>query len=82
MNFKWLTVPQTNETKEVEAAYLWEVRWCSRNGEYSSSVKPEVEGFTTEGLAQEFVTSLRNAFKLLKHTGLGTEVSVNKKVAK
>lgn len=76
--FKWLTVPKSNETKEVPSAYLYEVRWDSRYGEYSSSTKPEVEAFTTSELAEEFATSLRNAFKLIRHTS-GTAVSVQRK---
>jgi hypothetical protein len=75
MNFKWLTVPKTNETKEVEAVYLYEVRWRSRTGEYGSDTRPEVEGFVTQELADAFATSLRNAYKLLRTTS-GTDVSV------
>jgi hypothetical protein len=79
MNFRWLTMPKSNETKEVPTAYMWEVRWRSRNGEFYSDTRPEVEAFTTRELADEFVTSLRNAFKLLRHKGSGTEMSVKRK---
>jgi len=77
--FRWLTMPKSNETKDVQAAYLWEVRWRSRHGEYSSDVRDEVEGFTTLELADEFATSLGNAFKLLRHKGKGIEVYVKRK---
>jgi hypothetical protein len=75
ITFKWLTVPTSNETKEVNAVQLWEVRWHSRHGEYHSDTRPEVEAFITKELAEEFATSLRNAYKLLRHTN-GTGVSM------
>lgn len=76
--FKKLTVPETNDTKEIEAAQTWEVRWTSRYAEYSSSTSPQVEVFYSEELAEEFKKSLENAFKLLKHTGAGTQVTIKK----
>jgi hypothetical protein len=63
LTFKWLTVPFTNWTREVEAVQLWEVRWESRHGQYNDDTQPEMEAFTTETAAQEFATALRNAFK-------------------
>lgn len=42
LSFKWLTVPETNATKQVEAVQLWEVRWKSRHGEYYSDTRPEI----------------------------------------
>lgn len=70
--FKKLTVPFTNQTKEVDAVQLWEVRWTSRHGEYSSDVRPEMEGFTSPEEAHEFSDALRNAFKLIRHTSRTT----------
>jgi hypothetical protein len=72
--FKKLTVPLTNKTKEVEAVQLWEVRWTSRHGEYSSDTRPEMEAFTSPEAAHEFADALKNAFKLLRHTSGDTIV--------
>ncbi len=77
MDFKWLRIPFSNETKEIKVAQTWEVRWQSRYGEYSGSVRPELESFLTEKEANDFAESLRAAYKLLRHTS-GTEVSVAK----
>ena len=77
LTFKWLTAPFTNQTREVEAVQMWNVRWQSRNGEYTDHVHPELEAFPTETQAQEFATSLRNAFALIRHTS-GTRVSVSR----
>lgn len=72
---KWLTVPASNETREIEVAQLWEVRWKSRHGPYHSDVRPEVEAFPSRQAAEEFAESLRNAFDLVRHTS-GTKVTV------
>ena len=60
--------------KSVEAIELYEVHWMSRHGEYSSSVRREAEFFPSLEEASEFAVALKNAFKLLKHTGEGTKV--------
>ena len=75
--FKWFTIPSSNETKQVEAVQLWEVRWQSRYGENSWCVQPEMECFTSEELAKEFVASLESAFKLVRHTS-GTKVTIRR----
>lgn len=72
---KLLTVLVSNETREIEVAQLWEVRWQSRHGEYSMDVRPEIEAFPTRQAAEEFAESLRNAFDLVRHTS-GTNVTV------
>jgi glutamate dehydrogenase/leucine dehydrogenase len=77
MAFKWLTVPWSNETKQIQVMQTWEVRWQSRNGEYSGNVKPEAEVFTSEEEAVEFANSLKKAFRLIRHTS-GTSVSISK----
>lgn len=74
---KKLTVPFTNATRETDAVQLWEVRWTSRYGEYHYCTKPEMEAFTSPEAADEFAESLRNAFKLIRHTD-GTKVTVRK----
>lgn len=75
--FKWLTVPQSNETKQVEAVQLWEVRWESRHGPATWETRPELETFTSESSAQEFAQALRNAYRLIRHTS-GAHVSITK----
>jgi hypothetical protein len=65
---KWLDVPETNNTRQIEAIQLWEVRWVSRHGEYSHSMSPEMEAFASQEEAESFAASLRNAFKLIRHT--------------
>ena len=77
LTFKWLTAPFTNQTREVEAVQMWNVRWQSRNGEYTDDTQPELEAFPTEAQAQEFATALRNAFALIRYTS-GTRVSVRR----
>jgi hypothetical protein len=76
---KWLTVPETNNTRQVEAIRLWEVRWHSRNGEYSHSVRPEMEAFPSQEEAEAFSVSLKNAFELIRHTH-GNHVTVTSRV--
>lgn len=74
---KLLTVPQTNETTQIEVVQLWTVRWVSRNGPYSGDLRQEVEAFTSEADATAFKQSLENAFQLLRHTS-GTTVIIIK----
>lgn len=68
MFMKWLTMPSSNAVEQVGAVQTWEVRWVSRHGTISFAVRQEVEVFTSEEAADRFATSLRNAFKLLRHT--------------
>ena len=75
--FKKTEVPVSNETEIVDTVQLWEVRWYSRNGVYSQDTKPEIECFINEEDAKKFAQSLRNAFKLIRHTS-GTKVEVVK----
>jgi hypothetical protein len=77
MNLKWLTVPWSNRTKRVETVQLYEVRWMARYDEYFGNTRPEVEGFLSEAAAEEFARSLRNAFKLIRHSS-GTRVEIIK----
>jgi hypothetical protein len=65
---KFLTVPASNEVREIEVAQLWEVRWTSRDGSYSGETQPEMEGFPSRQAAEEFAESLRNAFALIRTT--------------
>jgi hypothetical protein len=75
---KWLTVPVSNDTTQVDVVETWSVRWTSRDGEFSSNTRPEMEVFTSETDAENFATSLRNAFALLRHRGVGTQVTVRR----
>lgn len=70
-------VPETNETVLVDAVQLWEVRWQSRHAGGHYDTQPEVEVFVSEEGAKAFATSLRNAFRLLRHTSR-IEVTVEK----
>jgi len=64
---KWLSIPSGKTT--VEAFETYEVRWTARDGEYSSSVKPEVEMFPSKEGADAFATALTNAFRLIRQYG-------------
>jgi len=75
--FKWVTVPKSNETKEVEAVQMYEVRWESRHGEHFHDIRPELECFTSQAAAEDFAESLRKAFALIRHTS-GRRVIVGK----
>jgi len=77
LTLKSLLVPFSNLWKTVEAVQCWEVRWTSRHGEYNFDVRPEVEVFASSAEAEEFATSLRNAFELIRHTW-GDDVTVRK----
>lgn len=77
---KWITVPESNATKQVEAVQLWEVRWNSRYGEYSSCTQPEMEAFPTEAEAREFAQALINAFKLVRNTSSENKVKLHRSV--
>lgn len=76
MKFKNIFVP--NDKKVSLIAYeSWTVRWFSRYGEFSSSIKEECEVFTSEEEAEFFKNSLEEAFKLIRHTS-HTKVTINK----
>lgn len=78
MIFKWLRVPESNETKEIEVVQLWEVRWESRDGPFSSDSRPEVECLKFEQEAIDFKQSLENAFGILRYSGNITKVKIGK----
>lgn len=75
---KLLTIPASNETRQIEVAQLWEVRWTSRHGGYSHDVRPEVEAFTSKDAAEDFALALNNAWHLLRCSSAGTEISLKK----
>lgn len=74
---KTVEAPVSNETRQVEAVQLWVVKWESRFGPYSHSVKTEFEAFPSKEDAEAFATSLRNAFRLIRYTS-ANEVTVTK----
>lgn len=76
IKLKKLLVP-TGETKKVDAIEVWTVSWWSRYNEYSFGVNKEFEVFISEGEAEDFAKSLRDAFKLLRYTS-GTKITVDK----
>lgn len=74
---KFIDVPASNETRQIEVAQLWEVRWESYRGIGSMSDDYpkrhlELEAFPTREAAEEFAASLRLAAKLWRHTALTT----------
>lgn len=73
--FKKKAVPETNDTKEVDAVKLWIVEWRSRHGAFSGDLRNEYEAFPHKEDAEHFAQSLRAAFKLIKHTS-NTSVNV------
>lgn len=75
---KIIEIPVSNEVKEQEAVQLWYVSWTSRNGRYYSDTNKEIEAFTSEEAALNFRQSLKNAFKLIKHTS-ENEVYIEKR---
>jgi hypothetical protein len=78
MNFKWLLVPFSNNTKKVQVAQLWEVRWISLSGDADFTYhRPEMEAFTSEEEARHFVRALKNAVELLRH-GVDYEIEIEK----
>ena len=77
MFLKWLRVPSSHDTRLIEAVQLWEVRWESRSGKYLSDTQKEMEAFTSKQEAEAFATSLKNAFRLIRHTS-GDSVSVRR----
>lgn len=78
MNFKWLRLSKVVD--EIPAIILWEVRWFSLDSKdgtrYSKEFEPELEGFKTKELAEQFANSLRDAIRLLKFTGQKFKVTV------
>lgn len=61
-------VPKSNETEHIEAVKLWYVSWVSRHGRFFDDTSKEIEAFPREEDANRFAESLRNAFKLIRHT--------------
>ena len=71
MWFRKQVVPETNETKQVDAVKLWVVKWRSIEIRYNDdcelvSKTVEVCAFADKQLADDFVLSLKNAMALLK----------------
>ena len=61
----------------VDVFEAWEVRWRSRNGQFSGDTQPEVKVFPKKEDAKEFKKALEDAFKLIKHRS-GTNVELKK----
>ena len=68
VSIKNIVVPESNGTKMVEAAELWHVRWYGRKNAYRDGLFSCVEAFLSREEAENFATSLRNAFELLRIT--------------
>ena len=74
--FKKTRKPKSDDTKEVSSVKLWFVSWYSRDGEYSHSINKEMEAFVSKSEAEEYASSLKAAFKLVRHTSRNS-VTVN-----
>ena len=78
---KSLTVPQTNATKKVVVAQLWEVRWRSFDlmfvGSTCGDYEPHLEAFLTEREAEAFAESLYKANELIQN-GTDLDIEVRK----
>lgn len=61
----------------------WEVRWTAIKKDYPFNKNfPEVVVFTSMDAAEDFATSLRQAFTLIRYTGqVTTEVTVSRGTA-
>lgn len=73
---KKVNIP-TAEEKTIEAAETWRVSWIGRYGRFAHDTRLESEFFFSEEDANDFANSLRNAFKLIRHSSEDT-VSVEK----
>lgn len=59
----------SGQTVELDGIQTWTVRWTSKIGDYPYTVRrQEVQAFTNQEDAEHFAKSLREAFKLLRHT--------------
>jgi hypothetical protein len=73
---KKLVVPETTETKQVDAVQLWTVTWWARVGKWDGEREKQYEAFTSQEAADEFAESLRAAFRLIRCKDR-TDVDVN-----
>lgn len=72
--FRKLINAPSGDTVILQGLETWLVRWDSRYGSFHAHLTPEVQAFLSEEDAKHFAEQLRSAFKLLKHTGEGTRV--------
>lgn len=75
---KKLAVPENNETREIDVAQTWEVRWTSRHGSFHSDTRPELESFLLEREALDFKESLERAFALTRNRSDERTVTITK----
>lgn len=79
-----LTVPESINTKEIDVAQTWDVRWNSLRVYYGDRLvrcKPELESFLSESEACDFARALTNARKILK-LSQSTDIKVTKRTQK
>lgn len=74
---KWIWAPSGQQV-QLQSAEMWYVRWQSRYGVWQTCRQPEVQVFPSKESAEHFKKQLEAAFTLLKHTGDGTEVTLEK----
>lgn len=72
-----LIVPESNETKEIDVAQTWEVRWQGApfSRDWCPQPVPHMEVFTSQAEADGFAQSIRNAWQLARVTGLSVSVT-------
>ncbi|MHC4574372.1 MAG: hypothetical protein ACYS76_09620 [Planctomycetota bacterium] len=72
---KPIEIPESNETRTVEAVQLWRVEWLSIQSRWDTDGHREYAAFVSRNQAEEFAESLRAAFKLIRQ-GWATHVVV------
>lgn len=77
MSFRTLFF-RDKQVQSVSIVSFYDVRWTSRQSEWSHDTQPEIRTFTTKEEAEAFRDALVDAFKLIKHTGGRTSVRLIK----
>lgn len=75
--FKKLVSAPSGQTVNLEGLETWMVSWTSRHGVYSCDTRLQFQAFTNSEDAEHFAQSLRDAFRLVKHTAQ-TDVRVER----
>lgn len=61
------------DTVQLDGLKTWTVRWIAKVDDHPFTTRrPEVQAFTNGSDAEHFAQSLRDAFKLLRHTAEST----------
>lgn len=83
MNFKnmfksTITVPESNETKNVETIETWRVDYYSIHGRFADWWEPKKESqfFDDKNIAIAFKESIENAYKFIGSSGNNAKIGV------